>query len=241
VVRPDTGAVDHLQDVGIPAAIGHGFQHHVPQARGGPAPELAEHRVPVAEFGRQVTPRGAGARHPEDGVQHPPATTPPPGLPVRSAADPSPPRHGRHQLSESVHRSLSKAFCRDLLGGCRWNLARPHPSYPRNSGTLDEQHRMRADVSDTDIPSANSPLRHALRREASGSCPPLSRRGPPPSLPPRPPKGLAAPGTARAARGGRTSATAIAAGTGRAGPARLHCGFRSWAAAAASRLCWAPA
>jgi len=72
VVRPDAGAVDHLQEVGLAAAISQGFQHHVPQAGRGPAPELAEHRGPVAEFGWQVTPRRAGAGDPEDGVEHPP-------------------------------------------------------------------------------------------------------------------------------------------------------------------------
>jgi hypothetical protein len=72
VVCPDAGAVDHLQEVGLAAAIGQGFQHHVPQARRGPSSDLPEHRVPVAKFGRQVTPRRTGACDPEDRVQHAP-------------------------------------------------------------------------------------------------------------------------------------------------------------------------
>src|SRR3712207_8948960 len=49
VVRPDDGAVDHLQQVGVPARVGHGLQQHVPQVRGGPAAELPVDRVPVAQ------------------------------------------------------------------------------------------------------------------------------------------------------------------------------------------------
>ena len=69
-VRPDRGAVDHLQQVGVAAAVGEALQHHVPNAGLAPAAELPPGRVPIAELGGQITPRRAGAGDPEDGVQN---------------------------------------------------------------------------------------------------------------------------------------------------------------------------
>lgn len=72
MVRPDDGAVDHLEHVGLAAAVGERLQQHVPDAGGGPAPELAVDRVPLPEFLGQVTPRRAGSGDPEDAVQRAP-------------------------------------------------------------------------------------------------------------------------------------------------------------------------
>ncbi len=69
-MRPDRGAVDHLQHVGIAAAVRQCLQKHVPHARETPATELLVHRVPVAQHLRQVAPRSAGAADPK----HPSST-----------------------------------------------------------------------------------------------------------------------------------------------------------------------
>ena len=71
---PDDGAVDHLQGIGITAAISQGLQQHIPQARRGPAPILSVDRVPVAQLRRQIAPRDARACHPEYPIQHPAVT-----------------------------------------------------------------------------------------------------------------------------------------------------------------------
>jgi hypothetical protein len=75
VVRPDDGAVDHLQYLCISAAIGECLQHHVPDAACGPTPELPPDRVPVAKFSGQIAPRCAGTGNPEDRIQHPAVVT----------------------------------------------------------------------------------------------------------------------------------------------------------------------
>ena len=126
VVRPDAGAVDHLQQVSVTAAIGQGFQHHVPQSGRGPAPELAEHRVPVAELGWQVTPRRAGTRDPEDGVQHPPVV----------AGRPAAERAGRHHegfekgplLVRQQPADQRRSPCQRSV----WNHARDRLGIPRS-------------------------------------------------------------------------------------------------------------
>ncbi len=69
-MRPDRGAVDHLQHVGIAAAVRQCLQKHVPHARETPATELLVHRVPVAQHLRQVAPWSAGAADPKHPVQH---------------------------------------------------------------------------------------------------------------------------------------------------------------------------
>ena len=73
--------IDHLQAVLALAAIIEGLQHHVPDTRQCPAPELPINRRPLAKMGIQVAPRRPGAGDPENAVQHqtmvfwPPATT----------------------------------------------------------------------------------------------------------------------------------------------------------------------
>jgi hypothetical protein len=67
---PDDGCIDHLQRRIAHAATGERFQDHVPDAAVGPPPELAEDRIPVAEFFRQIAPRRAGSHDPEDCIEH---------------------------------------------------------------------------------------------------------------------------------------------------------------------------
>jgi len=69
-MRPDCGAVDHLQRVQITAAVGQRLQHDVPHTADAPAAELTPDRIPVAERVRQVAPRRAGAADPEHTIQH---------------------------------------------------------------------------------------------------------------------------------------------------------------------------
>jgi hypothetical protein len=70
VVRPDDGAVDHLQSVCSASAIGEGLQQHVPDTTFGPTPELPPDGVPVAEFFWQIAPGRASAGNPKDRIQH---------------------------------------------------------------------------------------------------------------------------------------------------------------------------
>jgi len=71
-MRPDRGAVDHLQRVQLTAAIRQPLQQDVPRTRLTPAAELPPDRIPVAECLRQVAPWYASAADPENTIQHPP-------------------------------------------------------------------------------------------------------------------------------------------------------------------------
>jgi hypothetical protein len=53
MMRPNDGRIDHLQRRIAHAAAGERLQDHIPDAAVGPAPELSEDRIPVAEFFRQ--------------------------------------------------------------------------------------------------------------------------------------------------------------------------------------------
>ena len=83
MVRPNDGAVDHLNRVWNRLALVECGEDQLPQPCQGPAPELTVNREPFAELFRQITLRRAGARDPEDAIQHqpvirrgPPATAP---------------------------------------------------------------------------------------------------------------------------------------------------------------------
>ncbi len=69
-MRADDGCIDHLQCRIADATAGKRFQDHVPDAAVGPAAELPEDRIPVAEFFRQIAPRRAGSHYPEDRIEH---------------------------------------------------------------------------------------------------------------------------------------------------------------------------
>ncbi len=66
---PDDGTVDHLQQIGLVAAVCERLQEHVPHTGDGPAAELPMDRIPVAEFLWQVSPSRAGSGNPKDAVQ----------------------------------------------------------------------------------------------------------------------------------------------------------------------------
>src|SRR5271163_1653678 len=70
-MRPDRGAVDHLQCVQIAPAVGQRLQHDVPYAGETPTAVLPPDRIPVAELLRKVTPRCTGATDPKNPVEHP--------------------------------------------------------------------------------------------------------------------------------------------------------------------------
>src|SRR5580658_1590487 len=68
-MRPDDGAVDHLQHVQCATAVSQRLEQEVPHARLAPATELLPHGVPFAERGRQVAPRRSGSADPEYAIQ----------------------------------------------------------------------------------------------------------------------------------------------------------------------------
>jgi len=69
-MRPDDGAVDHLQAVRDTLGVVQRLQQQVPKPRKAPAPELAVDRRPLAEVIRQVAPRRPGPRDPENPIQN---------------------------------------------------------------------------------------------------------------------------------------------------------------------------
>ena len=69
-MRPDRGAVDHLQRVGIAAAVRQRLQHQVPHAGETPASKLLVHRVPVPQHLRQIAPWRTRAVDPKHSIQH---------------------------------------------------------------------------------------------------------------------------------------------------------------------------
>ena len=72
MVRPDDGGVDHLKRIGHGLGSRQGFQYNVPQPRTRPSQELAIHRTPFAQFLRQIAPRRASSRDPENTIQDAP-------------------------------------------------------------------------------------------------------------------------------------------------------------------------
>jgi hypothetical protein len=71
-MRPDDGAVDHLQAGLDVIGIVQRLQYRVPQAADRPTAELPIDRTPLAEVLRQVTPRRARPCDPEHAVQQKP-------------------------------------------------------------------------------------------------------------------------------------------------------------------------
>ena len=68
-MRPDRGAVDHLQHIELAAAIRQRLQQQVPDTGFTPAAKLPPNRIPVAQLRRQVAPRRTGPQDPEYPVQ----------------------------------------------------------------------------------------------------------------------------------------------------------------------------
>ena len=70
-MRPDDGAVDHLQHVQFTATVRQSLQQDVPDTGEAPAAELPPHRIPVAKCLRKIAPGCTGAANPEDTIQRP--------------------------------------------------------------------------------------------------------------------------------------------------------------------------
>lgn len=70
-MRPDDGAVDHLQHIQLTATVRQSLQQDVPDTREAPAVELPPHRIPVAKRLRKIAPGCTGAANPEDTIQRP--------------------------------------------------------------------------------------------------------------------------------------------------------------------------
>jgi len=69
---PNDGAVDHLQAVGNGFGLVQRFKQKIPEARLGPAPELAIDRGPFTKEVWQIPPLHSSARDPEHAVQDQP-------------------------------------------------------------------------------------------------------------------------------------------------------------------------
>jgi hypothetical protein len=112
MMRPNDGAVDHLNLAGSRATVVESIENQVPQACQRPAPELAIDARPFAELLRQVPPLRSSARNPEYPVQHKPmvrrrpAATPPNGNDERLKKRPFSVFH-QQSSQDSLLRKLS--------------------------------------------------------------------------------------------------------------------------------------
>lgn len=69
MVRPDDGAVDHLNGLADPFGVVQHLEQQVPEAGERPSAKLAVDRGPFAEELRKVPPLNTGAGDPEDTVE----------------------------------------------------------------------------------------------------------------------------------------------------------------------------
>lgn len=69
-MRPDNGAVDHLDALADPFGLVQGFQQKVPHSGKRPAPELPIDRRPLAEMFVQIPPLRPGAGDPENPIEN---------------------------------------------------------------------------------------------------------------------------------------------------------------------------
>jgi hypothetical protein len=84
-MRPDNGAVDHLNALADAPGLVQGFQQEIPQSGERPAPELSIDRRPLAEMLVQIAPLRAGAGEPENPIENEPVILRP--SPAMRAAD----------------------------------------------------------------------------------------------------------------------------------------------------------
>ena len=106
-MRPDDGAVDHLDRLADALGVVQHLEQQIPETGEGPAAKLAVDRRPLSEKLGQITPLGASARDPEDAIEDPTMILGP------SAAVRASPRHERleerpflvaHQVSNHGRR-----------------------------------------------------------------------------------------------------------------------------------------
>lgn len=71
-VRPDDGAVDHLDRLADALDVVQHLEQEIPQTSQGPSAEMAIDRRPLTEEIRQVAPLGTGSGNPEDTVEDEP-------------------------------------------------------------------------------------------------------------------------------------------------------------------------
>jgi hypothetical protein len=69
-MRPDNGAIDHLDALANPFGLVQGFKQKVPQSGQRPAPELAIDRRPLAKMPMQVAPLRPSAGDPENPIEN---------------------------------------------------------------------------------------------------------------------------------------------------------------------------
>lgn len=69
MMRPDDGAVDHLNRLADPFGVIQHFEQQIPEARERPSPELAVDGRPFAEELGQIPPLNPGPGDPEDAVE----------------------------------------------------------------------------------------------------------------------------------------------------------------------------
>ena len=116
----DDGGIDHLDAVVARAGVVHRPQHHVPEPRLRPAPELTIDQVPCAEVAMKITPCGARPGDPEHPVQHQPMITRPSTAPW-SLLDHEGVEEGpflvRHQTTNQ-HHSPQRAALNQSKGDC---------------------------------------------------------------------------------------------------------------------------
>jgi hypothetical protein len=84
-MRPDNGAVDHLDALADPLGLVQGFQQEFPQSGERPAPELSIDRRPLPEMLVQVPPLRSSTGEPENPIQNKAVILRPP--PTMRAAD----------------------------------------------------------------------------------------------------------------------------------------------------------
>lgn len=72
MMRPDNGAINHLNAVRHCLAVVLNLKDRLPEPSERPTPELAIDRAPFAEFFRQVPPRSTRARNPVNAIQNEP-------------------------------------------------------------------------------------------------------------------------------------------------------------------------
>ncbi len=121
-MRPDNGAVDHLDALLDALRLIESFQEKFPQPGKRPAPKLPVDRRPFAEMLVQVTPLGTGAREPENPVQNKPVilrASSAMRAPNRDKGLKTSPFLIRHQ-SSNQSRLLAKATLNQKLD--RWGI-----------------------------------------------------------------------------------------------------------------------
>lgn len=77
MVRPDDGAVDHMNRLTAPFGVVQHFEQQIPETGERPAAKLSIHGGPFAEELGQIPPLNTGSGDPEDAVEDPAMITRP--------------------------------------------------------------------------------------------------------------------------------------------------------------------